>query len=83
MKESIGKAAPPQWGKAVIQFDFYFKTVRFLDPDNAVASCKAIIDGIADSGVVGNDRHMWPDRPTMQKDAANPRVEITVMEEKE
>ena len=83
MQSSLGKDNPPKWGKAVIQFDFYFKTVRFLDPDNAVASCKAIIDGIADSGIIGNDRHMWPLRPTMQKDAKNPRLEITVMEEKE
>ena len=79
--QSIGKAVPPRWAKATVQCDFYFKTVRHLDPDNAIASMKAAFDGMADAGFVGNDRNLWPLRPTMHKDAKNPRVEITISEE--
>ena len=82
-KQAIGKAVPPRWPKATVQCDFYFKTAVMWDPDNAVAAMKAGMDGIADAGFVGNDRNLWPLRPTMRKDAKNPRVEITIAEETE
>jgi len=79
--QAIGFRLPPRWERATVQCDFYFKTVRHLDPDNAIASMKAAFDGMADAGFVGNDRNLWPTRPTMSKDAKNPRVEITISQE--
>lgn len=80
-KQAIGKAFPPRWAKASVHCAFYFRTVRFQDPDNCISSMKAGFDGLADAGMVGNDRNLWPDRPSMAKDAKNPRVVITVRKE--
>lgn len=55
------------------------------DRDNLIASLKNYMDGIADAGVVANDRDFrWAD-PVFEIDKANPRVElvITSMESKQ
>jgi hypothetical protein len=75
---NVHRSPAPLWDEATVHCDFYFKTMNFPDPDNCIASMKAAFDGIADAGIVFNDRKLWPDRPTMQKDAENPRVEITI-----
>jgi len=59
----------------------YFKTKRFPDPGNFMASLKATEDGIADAGIVENDRGLWPERPIFGTDKARPRIEITITEE--
>lgn len=79
--EAIGKGIPERWVKAKVNIKAYFKTARHLDPDNLVASLKSALDGIADAGVVANDKGLWPERPEIYKDAKNPRIELTVTEE--
>lgn len=48
------------------------------DPDNIIASLKAYIDGLADAGIVANDKNLWPERPAIQRVERLPRVEITI-----
>lgn len=56
----------------------YFPTAAFRDDDNADAACKAYRDGIA-TALGLDDRHLRKLRlSTFAKDAANPRVEITL-----
>ncbi|WP_397382818.1 RusA family crossover junction endodeoxyribonuclease [Prosthecobacter sp.] len=75
------KRKPPMWKKARVNVAAYFKTTTFPDPDNLIASLKAAFDGVADAGVIQNDRDLWPERPQMFKDASNPRIELTITEE--
>lgn len=57
---------------------FFFKTAAYRDDDNADASCKAYRDGMADALGV-DDRTLRKCRlSTHAKDAACPRVEITL-----
>lgn len=72
---------PPGWLKARLEVKAYFKTLNFPDPTNFPLSLKAAIDGIADSGIIANDKGLWPERPTFEKDASNPRVELTISKE--
>ncbi len=77
----MGDDKRPHWKKAKMQVKAYFKTRRFPDPGNFMASLKAYEDGIADAGVVENDRRLWPERPEFFTDKANPRIEITISQE--
>lgn len=56
----------------------YFATAAFRDDDNADAACKAYRDGIARA--LGVDDRTLPKvkLSILAKDAANPRVEITL-----
>lgn len=75
-----GKPAP-MWAKAAVKVEAFFPTARFPDPDNLIASLKATFDGLADAGVVANDRGLWPERPSIAKDKANPRIVLTITPE--
>lgn len=56
----------------------YFPTAQARDDDNADSACKAYRDGIADALGI-DDRHFRKLKlSTIAKDAANPRVEITL-----
>lgn len=68
------------WKKARVRATFYVKDRRGLkqDGDNANASIKAYVDGIADYGIVENDRDFTLLPPRFEIDAANPRVVIEV-----
>lgn len=73
----------PLWDRAEISAVFYVKDRRGLkqDQDNAVASLKNYCDGIADAGVVVNDRcFVWKSPPVaFEADKiGRPRVEITI-----
>lgn len=56
----------------------FFRTAAFRDDDNADGACKAYRDGIAEA--LGIDDRQLPKLAlsTMAKDAAHPRVEITL-----
>jgi crossover junction endodeoxyribonuclease RusA len=56
----------------------YFPTAAYRDDDNADSACKAYRDGIADA--LGMDDRQLPKLAlsTRSKDAAHPRVEITL-----
>lgn len=70
-----------QWSQAKYTARFYFPTSRRRDADNAIASLKSALDGVADAGLVINDSGLWPERPEFHTDKKNPRVEITFTKE--
>lgn len=69
---------PFPWPHAYIRFNFYFGTNRNRDEDNFEARMKAARDGMADAGIVTNDRYFRMQRPTMQVDKENPRVVVEI-----
>ena len=80
---AIHQMSPPlkRWQKAKYTARFYFKDARRRDADNAIASIKSALDGVADAGLVVNDSGLWPERPEFHTDKANPRLEITFTKE--
>lgn len=72
---------PPRWQKASCKVAAYFPTMSFPDPFNLLERCKSLIDGIQDAGIIKDDSGLWPERPTIAKDKANPRIEITITQE--
>ena len=76
--EALNLRKPPGWSKARLDVKAFFKTRNFPDPDNLTASMKSSIDGIADAGIILDDKSLWPERPVFEKDASNPRVELTI-----
>lgn len=69
------------WRKAKYTARFYFPNNRRRDADNAIASIKSVLDGVADAGLVVNDSGLWPERPEFHVDKENPRLEITFTKE--
>lgn len=73
---------PPRWAKVRIQAAVFLSgRMKETDPDNLIASLKAYQDGLADAGIIANDKGAWPERPTFQRVERMPRVEITVTSE--
>lgn len=66
--------------EAKVEITFYHKTRRFMDRDNILASLKAVFDGFSDAGLWIDDRECMFMPVDRDKDANNPRVEITVSE---
>ena len=60
--------ARPMWKRARYTATFSFPDRRPRDLDNLMASLKAYLDGIADAGLVANDRALWPERPAVECD---------------
>jgi crossover junction endodeoxyribonuclease RusA len=72
---------PPRWKHATIHAAFYKPNGRVLgDADNCVAWLKASADGIADAGILDNDRGLVWLAPTqiVGKTAGEPRVVVTI-----
>lgn len=58
-------AGYPVWERATIHATFYRPKGRVaMDQDNAIASLKASIDGLADAGIFANDRNVTWLAPT-------------------
>lgn len=76
-----GYPSQPNWKQATYKARFYFQTARTRDADNAIASLKSALDGVADAGLIINDSGLWPERPEFYTDKSNPRVEITFTRE--
>lgn len=81
-KEALGRHFHDQ-GKPVPQFAgyslaHYFKTAAWRDDDNADGACKAYRDGIAAALGIDDRGLRKLALSTFHKDAANPRVEITL-----
>uniref|UniRef100_A0A6M3JTT8 Uncharacterized protein n=1 Tax=viral metagenome TaxID=1070528 RepID=A0A6M3JTT8_9ZZZZ len=57
--------APP---KAIVKYTFIVPDLRRRDPDNLIASCKAILDGLVDAGVIRDDsgKQMVFDQPEIK-----------------
>ena len=66
------------WTNAISTVVWYAKTATHPDPDNALAMLKPYFDGMADAGVLANDRNLAHNPIRFEKDRANPRVQITI-----
>jgi hypothetical protein len=72
---------PKPWAKARETSRFYFRDRRWWpDPDGCLGWLKSAFDGIADAGVVGNDKNLSHREVERYVDRENPRVEITIEE---
>lgn len=69
----------PKYSKAEVRTKWFTKTVRRMDGDNALASLKAAFDGLTDSGFLSDDRGLTHHPIEFEKDASNPRVELTLI----
>jgi len=67
-----------RWTNAISTVVWYAKTATHPDPDNALAMLKPYFDGLADAGVLANDRNLAHNPIRFEKDKANPRVELTI-----
>ncbi len=68
------------WINAEVTYAFYWPDRRRRDRDNAMSSCKAVLDGIVDAGVVKDDSAVTFRPVVMAVDKDRPRLEITVEE---
>jgi crossover junction endodeoxyribonuclease RusA len=68
------------WGKVSVSSEFFCKTNRRRDTDNAMASLKAVYDGIVDSGLVEDDtpEYMRREEPKFNVDKVHPRLVLTL-----
>lgn len=55
---ALGTNPPPLWERAIIHATFHkpSKRAKVADADNALSSLKGSIDGVADAGILSNDR---------------------------
>lgn len=76
------KAGSPctRWTDAISTVVWYTKTKRRPDADNALAMLKPTFDGLADAGVLANDRNLAHNPIRFEVDRSNPRVEVTISE---
>jgi Holliday junction resolvase RusA-like endonuclease len=74
------KSSRPMWAQATVRATFYLKDRRGLnaDQDNRIASMKGILDGIAEAGIVANDRGLTWLPVQHSVDGGNPRLEIII-----
>jgi hypothetical protein len=68
--EKLGRR--PQWSHVLIYSDFIVSAKH--DRDNLIAWLKVTIDGVADAGIVTNDRHVWYAPPKQTIDRNDPRL---------
>ncbi len=80
--ESEGIDTMP-WDKILVEAEFYHKTNRLRDQDNAMGALKAAYDGVVDSGLVVNDDygHMRRGVPEFFCDKDFPRVVLKITRE--
>lgn len=65
------------WQAATYNIHVRFKTARFQDQDNLIASLKPTLDGMCDA-IGMNDRNLTLGSYTASKDAKNSGVTITI-----
>jgi Holliday junction resolvase RusA-like endonuclease len=46
----------PGWKDVTVEIHAYYTTNRGRDADNLISSCKAILDGICQAGIIANDK---------------------------
>ena len=73
-----GLDVPPGWGDEImVRATFWFRVNRRRDRDNAQASLKAALDGIAEALGVDDSRFVIAPA-TLLVDATGPRVEVVL-----
>lgn len=70
--------APFSWVR--IKATFFHTQNRGRDADNALASLKSAFDGLADAGIVTNDRKITHEPVEFMVDRERPRVELEIFE---
>ena len=73
--------APPRWVKARYWVTVFHVSPQVRDFDNVTAAIKGYIDGMADAGVIKNDRDLYPERPRRERVERMPRIEISIEED--
>lgn len=68
------------WKRATLAATFYVKHHNDMDEDGLIAWLKAYRDGLADAGIVENDRGITNGPHVVVKGAKHPRVEIVIEE---
>lgn len=76
--EARRNGVPPHFLRARVQVTYYAATDRGRDGDNFLATMKPAFDGIADAGVVANDKQMVHEPVRFEIDRKYPRVEIEI-----
>lgn len=71
----------PRFAKAQTEISWYTKTNTRPDADNALASLKAALDGVADAGFLSSDRGLSHAPIWFGVDKAKPRVLLTIRSE--
>jgi hypothetical protein len=73
-------AAIGEWSYLPLGYSLahFFPTMAFRDEDNADGACKAYRDGICDAFGMSDKNFNKLKLSTREKDAINPRVEITI-----
>ena len=68
------------WSACSVKAEFFHKTKRRRDEDNAIGSLKAAYDGIVDAGLVPDDdyAHMRREPPDFEIDRNWPRVVLSI-----
>lgn len=68
------------WPMVKVSVEFFYKTSRKRDEDNAMGSLKAVYDGIVDAGLVVIDNYpqMQREMPKFSIDHHCPRVILTL-----
>lgn len=80
-KAALNGARPPGWLSANVLVTCVHSKPQRMDPDNLIGSLKAAFDGIADAGIIGNDRSLWPLRPRFERGEID-RIVLTIEEDK-
>lgn len=62
-----------------ITLHFFLPTIARPDRDNAVGWMKHGFDALQRAGVIVDDKFVTHGKPTFQKDADNPRVEMEIV----
>jgi len=71
---------PPKWARAGYVITQFHASPQRLDPDNLIACCKAYLDAVAATGIVQNDKNLFPERPRFLRVNRLPRIEIELFE---
>ncbi len=68
----------PRWRFATVRIQWFTHTKRRPDADNCLSSLKPAMDGIADSGLLDNDRGLRFEPIEFAVDRENPRIVIHI-----
>ena len=77
-RAALGPRTPPRWEKVDVETVIYWPTAARHDKDNTRSRLKAAFDGFTDAGIWVDDSGIVNDPVRNEKDAKNPRVEVTV-----
>lgn len=70
----------PRWERAGCVITQFHASPQRLDPDNLIACCKAYLDAVAETGIVQNDKNLFPERSHFVRVNRLPRIEISLFE---